>query len=272
MDEHHIHSKEARLAQADPKAVTVAAAIHETAQPDLTILFGSRAKGNWRPNSDLDLLVIAEWDADDAKVDAAAQVGQEAADHLYPKPPVTVNLTVLDREELATFSRSINHVIRRALNYGILFPNNLYHDLRYCSPPADYSGETYVAQHLSHKAQLAADQFHEYVNNPRFHWDHAIGRQAQQAVNNALHAVISARRRPFPITQDLVTLYRHANRVDPGLNWQPAIDLNCYNQYAPHNEDRPPASPLTDLPDYAELFEQDLQQLLERIRNIQKGN
>jgi predicted nucleotidyltransferase len=44
--------------------------IVETAQPDKVILFGSRARGNARPDSDFDLLVIKDTDEPSYRRDA----------------------------------------------------------------------------------------------------------------------------------------------------------------------------------------------------------
>ena len=44
---------------ADPVALEIARAAQKAAEPAVVILFGSRARGDHRPNSDVDLLVVA---------------------------------------------------------------------------------------------------------------------------------------------------------------------------------------------------------------------
>ena len=44
----------------DPNALLVTRRVQEAAQPAVTILFGSRARGDYRPDSDIDLLLIAD--------------------------------------------------------------------------------------------------------------------------------------------------------------------------------------------------------------------
>ena len=44
--------------QHDPKALAVARAVHDAIHPETVILFGSRARGDYGPDSDIDLLVI----------------------------------------------------------------------------------------------------------------------------------------------------------------------------------------------------------------------
>ncbi len=45
---------------ADARAIAVAHAIHRMADPEQTILFGSRARGDHRPDSDVDVLIIKD--------------------------------------------------------------------------------------------------------------------------------------------------------------------------------------------------------------------
>ena len=45
---------------ADARAIAVAQAIHRMADPEQTILFGSRARGDYRPDSDVDVLIIKD--------------------------------------------------------------------------------------------------------------------------------------------------------------------------------------------------------------------
>ena len=60
------------LANADPRAVAVARAVHEREQPQATILFGSRARGDYNEkHSDIDLLLVCDDYPDtDARIDA----------------------------------------------------------------------------------------------------------------------------------------------------------------------------------------------------------
>ncbi len=45
---------------ADARALAVARAVHRMAAPEQTILFGSRARGDHRPDSDIDVLIIKD--------------------------------------------------------------------------------------------------------------------------------------------------------------------------------------------------------------------
>ena len=54
------------LAEADPRAVAVAQAVHQRERPQATILFGSRARGDYNEKySDIDLLLVCDVFPDD---------------------------------------------------------------------------------------------------------------------------------------------------------------------------------------------------------------
>ena len=43
-----------------PHSIAIAKAVQDAVQPDTVILFGSRAVGDFRPDSDLDLLIVTD--------------------------------------------------------------------------------------------------------------------------------------------------------------------------------------------------------------------
>ncbi len=63
----------------DPDAVAVAQAVYEQTQPLQAVLFGSRARGTHRPDSDIDIAIITtEAVAEDAR-DAYDRIAEQAA-------------------------------------------------------------------------------------------------------------------------------------------------------------------------------------------------
>lgn len=272
MPESDILSRETRLTRCDPRALSIAQLVHRKAQPRMTILFGSRAKGTWHRFSDLDLLVIAEWAGDDDKEQALLNYAHQVADNQYGKDFIPIDAPVYEPNDLALYSRSVNHVIRRALNHGILLPETCYNDARYCRPPADYSGEPYLTASILRRSEIQRQQFHEYAEDPRFSYDPFTGRHAHQAVNSGLKALISACFQKYPITWDLTKLATAATAADPHFHWEPGIDPAIYNQYAPDREDEPAQQPITKLPNYARLVDQDIRYILERTKEIRFGH
>jgi uncharacterized protein len=100
----------------DPSAVAaVLAAVHPS--PLRLVLFGSRARGDARPDSDLDLLVVMpQARLTPLERQVALQALRSALRPL--RLPVGVDLVVVGQEEARTLAGSRWHVVARALREG----------------------------------------------------------------------------------------------------------------------------------------------------------
>ena len=85
--------------------------IVETAQPEKIILFGSRARGDARPNSDFDLLVIKESDEPGHRRDAPLYVALAGLN-------VPVDVMVYTPEEVTDWSAVPQAFITTAVREG----------------------------------------------------------------------------------------------------------------------------------------------------------
>ena len=169
---------------ADPRACAVARAVEEAVRPDRVILFGSRARGDFRPDSDIDLLIVTG----PGPVDRRAYQRTSAAAHhkveeLYDEP-MGVDLVHLSEDAFHDGRRARNHVAGQAVrdgfdtngdkvNYDNPAPTN-WPDIR--QRIANAERELRVLNIL---VEGNADQ-------------EAIGFHAQQAIENALKGWISA--------------------------------------------------------------------------------
>lgn len=113
--------QQAASASADARALdeTARAVVDATASaidPDLIILFGSRARGDATADSDLDLLVIMPkpFDAGHRRRDLLRRVRR--ALHGYRIP---VDILLYSRDEVDAWGPSPNHVIGRSLREGV---------------------------------------------------------------------------------------------------------------------------------------------------------
>ena len=194
----------------DPRACVVARAVEEAVRPDRVILFGSRARGDFRPDSDIDLLIVTG----PGPVDRRAYQRTSAAAHhkveqVYGEP-MGVDLVHLSEDVFHDGRRARNHVAGQAVrdgfdangdkvNYDNPTPTN-WPDIR--QRIANAERELRVLNIL---VEGNADQ-------------EAIGFHAQQAIENALKGWISALDTDYRNIHDLAELIaiirRHPQESD----------------------------------------------------------
>ena len=83
--------------------------------PERIILFGSYARGDARPDSDLDLLVVERgpFDRDKTRCSKIRRLRRALWDF-----PIPMNILVYTENEVAEWQDSVNHVIARSLREG----------------------------------------------------------------------------------------------------------------------------------------------------------
>src|SRR5438552_334681 len=93
----------------------MAAEIVRTADPLKVVLFGSHARGDARPDSDVDLLVIEEepFGPSHDRLDDAGRLWRALSRFFVPK-----DILLYSRDEVARWADSRNHVIAHALREG----------------------------------------------------------------------------------------------------------------------------------------------------------
>jgi len=98
---------------ADPLVQRVVKRIAEAIQPTQIILFGSRATGAARPDSDLDLLIVYSG----AK---SKREGELEVQRLFPLRDFSMDLFVLTPEELETYRHVANTLAREVTERGVV--------------------------------------------------------------------------------------------------------------------------------------------------------
>src|SRR5262249_9127225 len=97
---------------------TIVQRITEAGSPLRIILFGSRARGNTRPDSDLDILMIEEPEAD---LKQLRQTYSGAIYGLYPELDIRVDTV----HNVAAWRNVLNHYLTEAMRNGrVLFSDN----------------------------------------------------------------------------------------------------------------------------------------------------
>lgn len=181
----------------DRTALEVAKAVQSQMPADTVILFGSRARGDHRPNSDVDLMIISD-SGPGAGSGLAARVARE---YFQDNPPrLRVDVVTMDVKTFNYCRRAKNHVAAQAFRDGVLMSDqNL-----------DLSGrheDGYSDSWPDVKERLRAAYRHLGAFGREI--DHADGVQeiygfhAQQAVENAIKAWLSAADLDYRSVHDL---------------------------------------------------------------------
>ena len=103
--------------RADPKAVAVARAVYEAVQPEKVILFGSRARGDYCADSDIDLLIISDGPSK-GRYMKAQNAASEAAHRIYGDY-FGADLVWIPREKYMECRVGINHLAAQAARDGV---------------------------------------------------------------------------------------------------------------------------------------------------------
>ena len=93
----------------------VVEALRAAGQPERVILFGSRARGDARPDSDFDLLIVQSAQPGSSRWQELRRLRQA----LRPLP-IAKDLLLFRPAEFEYWRQSLNHVVGRALREGRL--------------------------------------------------------------------------------------------------------------------------------------------------------
>ena len=105
----------------DPKARAVAKAVYDALRPRSVILFGSRARGDFRRDSDVDLLIITDVDrlSQDEYVLACDAANAKSAEVYGVRRGFGVDVLNMSEEKFRHCRRAKNHVAGQAARDGV---------------------------------------------------------------------------------------------------------------------------------------------------------
>ncbi len=250
----------------DPRALAVGQAVlRETGAKDV-ILFGSRARGDYRDDSDIDLLLIhsgslcCDPESNEAR-DEFRRSAKAKAKNVYGMP-VDVQLAWFTLEEFNRMRCSFNHVTAMASEEGINMnggpASEQYPD------KGDYSSEWSVTLDRCYHARIHLQGLIGGVQLG--HADLFLGQQAQQTLEHAIKALISASGRRYRHIHDLEELERDLRRADPGFRYSLQSPLRLLSRYAGAEiYSRRPENSLGDRNELLRQVESDVQQIFRRI-------
>lgn len=244
----------------DRMALSVGQAVLRETGAENVILFGSRARGDYREDSDIDLLLIHSGLKDyefRAKVKDSAK---ETAAALYGSP-VGVDLVWFSPEEFDQMRRSYNHVTAIAIAEGINIEGES------TSPgDGDRSNEWRVTSQRCRHSRAHLRSMRRSIEDQEI--DIIIGQQAQQSLEHAMKALISASGHRYRRLHDLLVLERDMRQADQGFTQRLESPLTQLNEYGGSERYYEPDKPLGDHNALLRQVESDIRRLFRRIAEL----
>ncbi len=182
----------------DPKACAVARAVGEAVHPAKVILFGSRARGDFTPDSDIDLLIITgPGPVDQQEYQRTSAAARRTVEELYGDS-IAVDLLRMSERAFHDGRRARNHVAGQAVRDGFEANGD---KVAYDNPqPTNWPD---IRQRIANaERELGVLKILVEANAAQ----EAIGFHAQQALENALKGWISALDADYHNTHDLTQL------------------------------------------------------------------
>ena len=210
----------------DPRAREVAMAVYEAVRPSMVILFGSRARGDYHDDSDIDLLVITGMErADNDGYVRASRAARQKACEVYGHS-VSVDVLHHTGAEFADRRRAKNHVAGQAVRDGV--------DQTGAKLSGRYQGEEPtnwpdIRQRIANAERNLSDMAAGIDANQS---QEAIGFFAQQAVENALKGWISALDDSYTNTHEIEDLTAIVRRYPQEISTSAGERLVWLTKYA----------------------------------------
>ena len=215
--------------KADPKAIAVARAVQDAAPADAVIfLFGSRARGDYRQRSDIDLMMLVP-DRDSSGTETSAACPPHRPGRRRRKGirlrSIEVDVLQLDHPRFRRCRRAVNHVAYDITRDGIPMTQIPFSAI---DPNADDDdGYPDNWPDISERLRDALRAFSYMRYDLADGAEKYLGRNAQETLEHSYKALISALGVSYPRTHSLRELeaqlnqlsVRHGVHIPPSLSW-----------------------------------------------------
>lgn len=217
----------------DAKALQVAQLVQQHEQPELAILFGSRARGDHdEARSDIDIMLVQAAEPCDADKKSATAAAAKVSLAAYGRA-VPVQLIWRTLDEFRHNRRYVNSIETRAVRDGVIMPRD----------PDRYGSSNYEDEQTEYEYNWTAyDERLRYANAHLLVFidtvelgrdDIVVGQQAQNALEHALKALLEAHAAPYRNTHDIGELLGNVRHHDRELSaFSLAIPPDIYTEYA----------------------------------------
>ena len=191
---------------ADPLGLSIAQAAQDAAPDAVVILFGSRARGDHRADSDVDLLVIADDNAESDRLAIKTRASRAAHRKLLAGPPAKIGIDVISmyRSKFNYFRTAKTHVAAQALRDGVIMRGDAAD-----FPPLPPDGNSPINWPDVRQRILNANRWLGSLNfaiDAGHDNQELIGFITQQSVENALKGWIAAIDCEYRNIHDIATL------------------------------------------------------------------
>ena len=211
--------------KADPKAIAVARAVYDAVPLDSVILFGSRARGDYRSDSDIDLMLIHTERMSKEDYHKASVAAHDAIERIYDTRWIGVDLLTMPKSTYLRCRGGINHVAAQAARDGV--------DMNGDKQEYERDSESFDWGDINQRVintdrELITLEGLIEGNLPQ----EAIGFHAQQAIENILKAWISAVGLEYRNTHNLEELLGIIRRAPDELTTPAGVELKWLTEYA----------------------------------------
>ena len=240
------------FANPDHRALKLAELLHEGRRPQLTILFGSRARGDYAEGrSDVDIMLVEDSPLEGEAAEESAMTFRKAKAEIYRGQHIESRSHLRTLDEFRERSKFFNSLETSALKDGYV----LVDDAEF------YSALSRMRETNSHIRQ-ANRQAEHLENHDGSDSDDRQGGQAYLAVEHALMAAVAAEGEWCPDLHDVEMLLEMARQADTGGRYVTVLDPEIYTQYGDSTREIPPETPFTSRPEHQVLALQDTQAML----------
>lgn len=244
----------------DPRAVRLAKALRARVAADNIVLFGSRARGDWRPHSDIDLLIVQAPARERDRIQGTAHA---LASAIFGQPKPDIDFVYrTHRECRIQIQHSVNGIAAVALREGVAvapYPRPWHAPEPEPEPAMTECGE--MTRRLI-DANRNYDALQYLLDGRRA--NNEVAAQAHQTLEHALKALISAQRSPYRHTHKLDDLRQTAGLDSQALG----SDLDQLDPYAGGAAYFDPEHPIEDFAAMANAVTDDLILIYARIADL----
>ena len=255
MKSQELHDRD-RVERADPKALATARELALLIPNDAVMLFGSRARGDHRPDSDMDILLLSDTAQEGVHQPISRKQGNQAAAKVYGQhPPPEVQVVAMLPDTYQNTKHSRNFLAGHIATDMVLAEGD---PQRWNRNPGDFSAEPIFARRNAVEALKATTILNEWrVKYPDEEDDLVL--KAQEALSRAHDAIASRAGLTIRREESIQSIRSRLRRK--GLNLpRTLIQLQHYNWF--DRKDRRTYPPIAYNPRIASMVRKDVEQVL----------